>query len=44
MPFKCNRDNFEKTYQNEYKGKISYRFIRESLNRFFGSILNETNV
>lgn len=32
MPFKCNRDNFEKTYQNEYKGKISYRFIRESLN------------
>ena len=32
LPFKCNPEVFEKIYQEEYKGKITYRFIRSGLN------------
>ena len=31
LPFKCNSDDFEKIYQEEYKGKISHWFIRNNL-------------
>lgn len=32
LPFKCNPEDFEKIYQDEYKGKISHGFIRSGLN------------
>jgi len=32
LPFKCNPEDFEKFYQEEYKGQISHRFIRSGLN------------
>lgn len=32
LSFKCNPEVFEKIYQEEYKGKITHRFIRSGLN------------
>lgn len=31
LPFKCADEDFEKIYQEQYQGKISYAFIREKL-------------
>ena len=31
LPFKCNSEDFEKIYQNEYKKRITHRFIRNEL-------------
>lgn len=31
LPFKCSPEEFEKIYQEEYKGKISHGFIRSGL-------------
>ncbi len=31
LPFKCKFEEFEKIYQNEYKGKISHKLIRSVL-------------
>lgn len=31
LPFKCNFDDFEIIYHNEYKGKITHGFIRNKL-------------